>query len=246
MKDLFKNQNTALLSIFTTAGYPKIDDLHRQLELFENKNVDFIELGIPFSDPMADGPTIQETSSVALENGMNLDLLFEQLNERKSTLPIVLMGYLNPILLFGLERFLELAKKANVSGFIIPDLEIDLYQQRYKSTFEAFDIPVCFLVTPRTSDERIQKAAELSKDGFVYLVSTNSITGGEVFGNNQLSARYEAVKNLCGATPVMIGFGISSRTSFKDATKNLNGGIIGSAYLKALKKGEESEFLNQF
>ncbi|PHR44614.1 MAG: tryptophan synthase subunit alpha [Fluviicola sp.] len=246
MKALFKNQSKPLLSIFTTAGYPKIDDLDRQLALFDSKNVNFIELGIPFSDPMADGPTIQETSTIALQNGMNLDILFGQLNERKSTLPIVLMGYLNPILLFGLERFLELSKKANVSGFIIPDLEIDLYQERYKSIFEAFEIPVCFLVTPRTTDARIQKAAELSKNGFVYLVSTNSITGGEVAGNNKLSARYEEIKSLCGATPVMIGFGISDRHSFNGAAKNLNGGIIGSAYLKALKKGEETEFLNQF
>jgi tryptophan synthase alpha chain len=246
MKALFKNQSKPLLSIFTTAGYPKIDDLDRQLELFDRKNVDFIELGIPFSDPMADGPIIQETSADALQNGMNLDLLFKQLNQRKSTLPIVLMGYLNPILLFGLERFLEESKKANVSGFIIPDLEIDLYQERYKNIFDAFDIPVCFLVTPRSSDTRIQKAAALSKDGFVYLVSTNSITGGEVSGNNQLSARYAEIKKLCGTTPVMIGFGISDRKSFDDATKNLNGGIIGSSFLKALKKGEESEFLNQF
>lgn len=246
MKTLFVNQNKPLLSIFTTAGYPKIDDLYRQLALFESKNVDFIELGIPFSDPMADGPTIQETSTAALQNGMNLDLLFEQLNERKPTLPIVLMGYLNPILLFGLKRFLEQAKKANVSGFIIPDLEIDLFQQRYKAIFDEFKIPVCFLVTPRTSKARIQKAAELSKDGFVYLVSTNSITGGEVEGNDQLSSRYAEIKKLCGSTPVMIGFGISDRRSFDETTKNLNGGIIGSAYLKALKKGEESEFLNQF
>lgn len=246
MKALFKNQSKPLLSIFTTAGYPKLDDLQCQLELFDNKNVDFIELGIPFSDPMADGPTIQETSTTALQNGMNLDLLFEQLNERKSALPIVLMGYLNPILLFGLKRFLEQAKKANVSGFIIPDLEIDLFEQRYKAIFDEFKIPVCFLVTPRTSDERVQKAAELSKDGFVYLVSTNSITGGKVLGNEHLSSRYKEIKKLCDSTPVMIGFGISDSKSFDDATKNLNGGIIGSAYLKALKKGEEEEFLNQF
>jgi tryptophan synthase alpha chain len=246
MNALFANQNKPLLSIFTTAGYPKIDDLDRQLELFDSKNVDFIELGIPFSDPMADGPTIQETSAAALQNGMNLDLLFKQLNERKSTLPIVLMGYLNPILLYGLKRFLEQAKKATVSGFIIPDLEIDLFEQRYKAIFDEFKIPVCFLVTPRTSNARIQKAAELSKDGFVYLVSTNSITGGKVSGNDQLSSRYREMKKLCDSTPVMIGFGISDSKSFDDATKNLNGGIIGSAYLKALKKGHEEEFLNQF
>mgnify|MGYP003113692772 CR=1 FL=1 len=246
MKAFFKNKDKHLLSIFTTAGYPEIDDFHRQLAIFDSKNVDFIELGIPFSDPMADGPTIQETSTVALQNGMNLDLLFEQLNKRNSTLPIVLMGYLNPILLFGLKRFLEQAKKANVSGFIIPDLEIDLFEQRYKAIFDAFNIPVCFLVTPRTSNARIQKAAELSKDGFVYLVSTNSITGGEVEGNNQLSSRYAEIKELCDSTPVMIGFGISDRNSFDNATKNLNGGIIGSAYLKALKKGEEEAFLNEF
>ncbi|MDX1653455.1 MAG: tryptophan synthase subunit alpha [Brumimicrobium sp.] len=243
MKAIFENSKKPLLSIFTTAGFPHKDDLNRQLKLMEEMQVDFVEIGIPFSDPLADGPTIQETSTVALKNGMNLSLFFLQLEKRKTKHPVVLMGYFNPILLYGLNRFLENCLKTGISGLIIPDLEIDLFEKRYSSHFEEFDIPVCFLVTPKTSDERINRAARLSARGFVYLVSSNSITGGEISEDSDLSRRYQKIKALCEPTPVMIGFGITDRASFERSTRNLDGGIIGSAYLKALKDGAEEEFL---
>ena len=230
------------LSLFTTAGYPHIDSLPAHLELFENKGVDFVEVGIPFSDPLADGPTIQDASTVALKNGMHLGLLFEQLKTRKSKIPIVLMGYINPVLQFGLDKFLQNAVEVGASGFVLPDLSVELYEERYQSEFEEYGIPVCFLVTPSTSNERVKKAAQLSRNGFVYLVSSNSTTGKESNETTDLQARYKEIKNLCGATKVMIGFGIKDKDSFSTKAKNVDGGIIGSAFIKAAGEGKAEEF----
>lgn len=231
------------ISIFTTAGYPEIDSLKEQLELFETFDIDFCEVGIPFSDPMADGPTIQETSMKALSNGMNINLIFEQLAIRKSTIPIYLMGYLNPILQFGVDEFLKKCEATKVKGLILPDVSMEIYERNYKDSFEKYNIPLCFLVTPRTSNERIQKAAELSKEGFLYLVSTNQITGGKGNNDASLQDRYQVVKKLAGPTKVMIGFGIHDSNSFEEKTKNVDGGIIGSAFLRAVKKRDEENFL---
>lgn len=243
MKRIFENRKKPALSIFTTAGFPALDSLNSQLELFTDMNVDFVEVGIPFSDPMADGPVIQESSMKALRNGMNLTLLFEQLEKRSTVIPIVLMGYLNPVLQFGLEKFLQLAKKSKVSGLILPDLSAELYESKYQGTFEKYGIPVCFLVTPKTTDERIVHAAKLSKNGFIYLVSSNSTTGGAQKNNNDLSKRYLEIKSLCDTTPVVIGFGIRDKASFEKATQGLDGGIIGSAFIKALERKDEKSFL---
>ncbi len=233
------------ISIFTTAGYPKIDSLNAQLDLFEAYDIDFCEVGISFSDPMADGPTIQETSMKAIANGMNIDLIFQQLSERKANTPIYLMGYLNPIVQYGMETFLEKCTTTNISGLILPDVSMEIYERNYKEAFEKFDIPLCFLVTPRTTDDRIKKAAELSKKGFLYLVSTNQITGGEGNSDEKLQDRYEEVKSLAGDTKVMIGFGIHDRASFDSKTKHVDGGIIGSAFLRALNDGKEQAFLTE-
>lgn len=245
MKKIFDNKTTPALSIFTTAGFPTINSLNPQLELLTKMNVDFVEVGIPFSDPMADGPVIQQSSMTALKNGMNLTLLFEQLAQRTSPIPIVLMGYLNPVLQFGLEKFLTLAKQNNVSGLILPDLSAELYEDRYQEIFEKYDIPVCFLVTPKTKNERITHAANLSKNGFIYLVSSNSTTGGAQKSNHDLATRYREIKSLCNTTPVVIGFGIRDKASFDKATQGLDGGIIGSAFIKALEREEEEVFLGE-
>ncbi len=231
------------ISIFTTAGYPEIDSLNEQLKLFERFDIDFCEVGIPFSDPMADGPTIQQTSMQAIENGMHIDLIFEQLAKRKTSTPVYLMGYLNPILPYGMEHFLEKCVATKVAGLIIPDVSMEIYEKNYKDSFEKYGIPLCFLVTPRTSDERIQKAAELSREGFLYLVSTNQITGGKGNNDTSLQDRYAAVKKLAGTTKVMIGFGIHDRASFQEKTAHVDGGIIGSAFLRALNHGKEVDFL---
>lgn len=231
------------ISIFTTAGYPKLDSLNEQLQLLEDFDIDFCEVGIPFSDPMADGPTIQETSMKALQNGMNIDLLFKQLSDRKSAIPIYLMGYLNPIVQYGVEEFLEKCLENKISGLIIPDVSMEIYERNYRQQFEASGIPLCFLVTPRTSNERIEKAAQLSNEGFLYLVSTNQITGGTGNSNGSLQDRYAEVKSLAGSTKVMIGFGIHDRASFLEKTNHVDGGIIGSAFLRAIQKNEEKSFL---
>lgn len=231
------------ISIFTTAGYPRVDSLNEQLELFEQYDIDFCEVGIPFSDPMADGPTIQATSMQALENGMNINLIFDQLSERTSQIPIYLMGYLNPIVQFGMDNFLKKCVDTNVAGLILPDVSMEIYQRNYRETFRKHKVPLCFLVTPRTSDARIQKASKLSKDGFLYLVSTNQITGSESNTDNALNQRYSEVKDLAGDTKVMIGFGIHNNKSFLEKTENVDGGIIGSAFLRAVKKGDEKKFL---
>ena len=244
MKHIFNNRTKPALSIFTTAGFPKFNSLNQQLLLLEHKGVDFVEVGVPFSDPLADGPTIQASSMVALQNGMNLTHLFSQLKERTAQTPIILMGYLNPILRFGMERFLTEAKACNVSGFVLPDLSIEIYERKYKSLFEKFELPLCFLVTPATSDERIIKSAELSKNGFIYLVSSNSTTGNETEQKADFTKRYAHIKKLAGSTPVVIGFGIKNKSDFNTATEGLDGGIIGSAFIKALESGEEESFLD--
>jgi tryptophan synthase alpha chain len=232
------------LSLFTTAGYPHIDSLPAHLELFERKGVDFVEVGIPFSDPLADGPTIQDSSTVALKNGMHLGLIFEQLKARKSRIPILLMGYINPVLQFGLDKFLQNAVEVGANGFVLPDLSVELYEERYQTVFDKYGIPICFLVTPSTRNERIIKAAQHSRNGFVYLVSSNSTTGNESSQTADLQARYKEIKTLCGTTSVMIGFGIKDKASFLAKTKNVDGGIIGSAFIKAAGEGKAEEFLN--
>lgn len=248
MKFIFENTNRKKLSLFTTAGFPHLNSLNTHLELFEAKGVDFVEVGIPFSDPIADGPTIQESSRIALENGMNLNLLFEQIASRKTKIPLVLMGYLNPILQFGLDSFLEEAKKCKISGLVLPDLSIDLYKNRYKKIFDKFDIPLCFLVTPSTADDRIQESAKLSRNGFIYLVSSNSTTGSKISStadSNNIHKRYSEIKSLCGSTPVMIGFGINNKENFDNKTQSVDGGIIGSAFIRATSRGNDEFFIDE-
>ena len=233
------------ISIFITAGYPKLESTTEQILTLQSSGIDFIEVGIPFSDPMADGPVIQETSAVALANGMQMDILFSQLESIKNQvkIPLVLMGYLNPVIQYGLDKFLSRCKELSVASVILPDMSLELYERFYKTQFEKFQIHITFLVTPLTNNERIQKIAKISANSFVYLVSVTSITGGKMAINDQISNRFDEVKNLCGATPVMIGFGISNLSDVKNAQKHCDGAIIGSAFLKALKNNEELLYL---
>lgn len=234
------------VSIFITAGYPSIESTIEQIFMLQEKGVDFIELGIPFSDPMADGPVIQETSNIALQNGMNLDVLFDIIEKHRSEIhvPLVLMGYFNPIFLFGLDRFLLKCSSLNIKQIIVPDISLEVYERSYQSQFEKFGITLCFLVTPLTSDERISKKAEHSKNGFIYCVSQNAITGENKSTTNSLISRYADIKILCKETPVMLGFGIQSKLDIERAHQFTDGAIIGTAYLKALKVKQENEFLN--
>ncbi|MXN89962.1 tryptophan synthase subunit alpha [Flavobacterium sp. Sd200] len=234
-------KDTKQVSIFVTAGYPKLDSLKEQLLQLQEQGVDFIEVGIPFSDPMADGPVIQQTSTIALQNGMKLGLLLDQLDEIKTQvhIPLVLMGYLNPVLQFGLDAFLERCKKLNIASLILPDLSVELYETKYKDVFEKYGIPVTFLVTPLTPDARVERIAQVCKNSFVYLVGQNSITGQGYSISNDLAARYTQLKKLCGAIPLFLGFGIDSKEKKEKAFTSVDGVIVGTAYLKAVKAGDE-------
>lgn len=246
MKNIFKKEKKQI-SIFITAGYPNTESTINQIIMLQKAGIDFIELGIPFSDPMADGPVIQETSNVSIENGMSVELLFELLskNQDKISAPLVIMGYLNPIFHYGLENFLKKCKEVNIRHLIIPDISLEVYEKYYQSFFEQFGITLCFLVTPLTSNERIQKMAKISSDGFIYLVSQNSITGENKEVNLGLEKRYMEIKKLCLETPLMIGFGIKNREDIQKGQKFADGAIIGSAYLKAVKLKNEVNFLNE-
>lgn len=236
-------KNKKQLSIFITAGYPALNSLNEQLLFLQDSGIDFIEVGIPFSDPLADGPVIQATSTIALKNGMNLALLFDQLSKRTSTIPLVLMGYLNPVLAFGIEKFLERCVDCGVKTVILPDLSLEIYQRNYQSHFEKFGVSPAFIVTPSSSDDRIELAAELCKASFVYVVSSNTTTGSTTNALSENAVRYNEIKQLCGVTPVFIGFGIKTKEDVLSAQSSADGAIIGSAYLKALSHEEQTIFL---
>lgn len=245
MKNPFKQAHKQT-SFFITAGFPKRDSLPTQLLRLQEKGVDFIEIGMPFSDPMADGPVIQRCSSIALQNGMTPDLLFEQLEQirEKIHIPLVLMGYFNPVLQYGMKAFLEKCRQLRITSLILPDLPLELYLSEYKEMVEAAGISMIFLVTPQTSDERIREIAEVCQNSFVYLVGQNSITGTTYSISEAQLGRYATIKQLCGETPVMLGFGIDSPERQQQAFLHCDGAIIGSAYLKAVQNGTETAFLD--
>lgn len=239
-------QSHKQLSIFVTAGYPQLHSLPETVLELQEKGVDFIEIGIPFSDPMADGPVIQHTSAVALENGMTPDLLFEQLESVRQELhvPLVLMGYFNPVLQYGIHSFLAKCAQLRITSLILPDLPVELYQTHYKTAFEQAGVSLTFLITPKTSDDRIRTIAELSRQSFVYLVGQNSITGTAYEISDAMLKRYAEIKALCGETPLMLGFGIDSAERKEQAFRSCDGAIVGSAYLKALADGTSAQFLD--
>ncbi len=243
-------QKHNLLSIYFTAGYPLLNDTITIIKALENSGVDMIEIGLPFSDPLADGPTIQASSTKALQNGMTTEILFEQLKDvRKSVkIPLLIMGYFNPILQFGAENFCRKCLEVGINGLIIPDLPIEIYLQDYKHIFEKYGILNTFLITPQTSLERIQFIDNAS-NGFIYTVSSASVTGGSSgFGNLQLEY-FERIRNLNLKNPQIVGFGISDLQTFNQATEFAKGGIIGSAFIKQLtESGIEKidEFVDQF
>ncbi|MNJ82651.1 Tryptophan synthase alpha chain [compost metagenome] len=234
------------VSIFITAGYPEKESLTGQILFLQKQGIDFLEIGIPFSDPMADGPVIQETSAVALKNGMNLDRVFEQLSEIKEhiTIPLVIMSYLNPILQFGVDLFLEKCESAGISGLIIPDLSFELVQKKYRYSFGSGKIPLIYLITPSTSDTRITQIVEASSNSFVYLVGQNKITGSS-YSLSQHANRYSELKELCNEVPLFLGFGISSSEQKKAAFGFADGVIVGTAYLRAISEENDKEFIEK-
>lgn len=236
---LFSTKNKEVLNVYFTAGYPHLEDTVTVIRALENANVDLIELGIPYSDPLADGTTIQNSSSIALKNGMTLSILFDQVKKARTTqsIPIILMGYYNQMLQFGVERFLSLASSVGVDGLIIPDLPMNIYEQKYKLLFEKYNILISFLITPQTSDERIRKADKLSS-AFLYMVSQSSITGKtKDISNDQLSY-FQRIEQMNLSTPRLIGFGIHDHETYSNACRFSNGAIIGSEFIRQISKKE--------
>lgn len=238
IKTLFQNKQSKILNIYTTAGFPNLSDTIDIVLALNKAGVDIIELGMPFSDPMADGETIQQSSSKALKNGMTLELLFDQVKEIRKTcnIPIVLMGYLNQWMQYGENEFLKSCKEAGVDGLIIPDLPMDIYENNYKTQIENHGLGFSFLVTPQTSDERIIKADKLSNNSFLYVVSQASITGGSKDIQQTQIKYFQRLKKLELSAPRLIGFGIHDKTTFDTACQYANGAIIGSAFIRAIDK----------
>lgn len=233
---LFAGKRTGVLNIYCTAGFPELNDTLPVMRALQQYGADIIELGMPFSDPLADGPVIQDSSTRAISNGMSLKVLFEQLKDFRNEIhvPVLLMGYLNPVLLYGIENFCKKCAEVGVDGAILPDLPMDEYESEYKEVFEKYGLHLVFLVTPETSEERIRKIDSQSK-GFIYAVSSSSTTGTDKDMGHQ-QAYFEKLKALQLKNPVLIGFGIKDKATFDAATAYSNGGVIGTAFIRAIEK----------
>ena len=224
-----------LLSIYFTAGYPSLDDTVDIIFKLQESGVDMIEIGLPFSDPLADGPTIQDSSMSAINNGMNTDILFNQLKDIRDrvSIPLIIMGYFNPILQYGVEKFCKKCNEIGIDGLIIPDLPIDYYLENYKSIFEQNKLYNMFLIAPQTTDERIRKIDSISK-GFIYMVSSSSITGSKNSFSSEQINYFERIEKMNLNTPRIIGFGVGNKETFNATVNYSKGAIIGSAFIKNL------------
>lgn len=247
LKNLFQEKKQNILNIYVTAGYPNLDSTVNIMHSLQEAGADIVELGMPYSDPLADGETIQASSTVALKNGMKISKLFEQLKHMRDeiSIPIVLMGYMNPILQYGFENFCAHAANAGIDGLILPDLPVHEFEQTYKAILEKYNLDFIFLVTPETSEERVKKLDALSS-GFLYAVSSSSTTGNEkdFFLVEKYLQRLQSYKLK---NPVLVGFGIKDKETFTRACAHSNGAIIGSAFIKALQKSKsETEATKQF
>lgn len=238
---LFKKKNERILNVYCTAGYPTLDSTVPVMKALQQNGADIIELGMPYSDPLADGPVIQASSTVALANGMTIKKLFEQLKDfRKDiSIPVILMGYMNPVLQYGFEKFCVDAAAAGIDGLILPDLPEYEFETEYGNIIKKQGLDFIFLVTPETSDERIKKLDELST-GFLYAVSSSSTTGSDK--NMTAVASYlQKLKSLQLRNSVLVGFGIKNKQTFDEACRYANGAIIGSAFVKALEGSKNEE-----
>lgn len=241
LTQLFEKKNKELLNIYFTAGFPKQEDTLTIIKALDKAGADMIEIGMPYSDPLADGPTIQESNMTALEGGMSLKVLFKQLEElRKVTsIPVLLMGYLNPVIQYGVENFCRKAAECGVDGVILPDLPLDEYISEYKELFEAHNLSNVFLVTPHTSEKRIHLIDE-NTQGFIYVVSTDSTTGN-VKDITAAKPYFEKIQSMKLKSPTMIGFNVKDNASYRFAGQYANGTIIGSAFIKAIKDSQNLE-----
>lgn len=238
--DLFDKKKNSILNVYYTAGFPAINDTIRIAQALEKAGVDIIEIGIPFSDPVADGPTIQASNKVALDNGMTVRLLIEQLKEiRKSVnLPIILMGYLNPIIQYGVEKFAKDVSAIGIDGLIVPDLPLQEFEEQYKELFESLNLCNTFLISPTTSEERIRKVDAVTK-GFIYAVSSSATTGAKNNVSGDQIEYFERLKKMKLRNPFLIGFGISDHVSFSKASQYSAGAIVGSAFINLLRDSND-------
>jgi tryptophan synthase alpha chain len=240
--ELFKNKKEGILNVYYTAGYPGIGDTVRIAKALEDAGADIIEIGIPFSDPVADGPTIQASNKVALDQGMTLKMLLEQVCEIRKTvkMPIILMGYINPVIQYGVEKFARDIAEIGVDGVILPDLPLKEFEDEYKALFESVNLCNTFLISPTTSEERIRKIDGVT-EGFIYAVAASSITGAKGDFSKEQIAYFERLENMKLKNPFLIGFGISNQETFSTASKYGAGAIVGSAFINLLKESKDLE-----
>ena len=241
IEELFKKKQTKILNVYCTAGFPRLKDTLTVMRALEKEGADVIELGIPFSDPLADGPVIQHSSTIALQNGMTIKKLFEQLLDfrKEISVPVLLMGYMNPILQYGFEKFCAEASAVGIDGLILPDLPEHEFETEYGAIIKKYGLNFVFLVTPETSEERVKKLDALST-GFLYAVSSSSTTGKDK-NMNDVKGYLQKLKNLKLKNPVFVGFGIKDKQTFETACENANGAFIGTAFIKALENDNDVE-----
>ncbi|MFT6319548.1 MAG: tryptophan synthase alpha chain [Granulosicoccus sp.] len=242
IQKLFSKQQKDICNIYFTAGFPNLNDTEKIILTLEKAGADMVEIGMPYSDPLADGETIQQSGSVALENGMTLQILFEQIESvrQKSEIPLVMMGYFNQVIQYGEEAFFKKCKEVGVDGLILPDLPAAIYEADYQELMKENNLNNIFLITPQTPDERIVYLDSLSS-GFVYMVADASVTGKQKDISNSQIAYFERIEKMNLTNPRLIGFGISDHQSFSAACAHASGAIIGSAFIRALEKSENIE-----
>lgn len=245
--EVFSKKKKGILNIYFTAGYPKINDTLRIARTLELAGVDIIEIGIPYSDPIADGPTIQDSSQKALDAGMSLKLLMRQLQDLRKhvKIPVILMGYINPVIQYGFTKFCQDCKEVGIDGVILPDLPMQEYAEMYQGTFEEYGIYNIFLMTPQTSEKRVFQINNASK-GFIYMVSSASITGAKQEISQAQIDYFERIQKMNLSVQRLIGFGISNKETFDNACQYASGAIIGSAFINQLNKDDSDEAINSF
>lgn len=248
INQLFERKKENILSVYFTAGFPNLNDTVEIIQQLEKNGVDLIEIGMPFSDPTADGPTIQRSSEIALKNGMNVNLLFEQLKTIRESvsIPLVLMGYFNPVYQYGVKAFCKKCADIGIDGTILPDLPLSEFEENYRDIFQSNNLHNILLITPQTSEERIRQIDDASS-GFIYMVSSSSTTGAGKKVEDFQKDYFEKIRDMKLKTPCIIGFGISDHATFSNACKYASGAIIGSAFVNALKdKMELNDSIAQF
>ena len=247
IKRLFQGKDTNILNVYCTAGYPQLDSTLEVMKALQESGADIIELGMPYSDPLADGPVIQQSGSVALANGMTINKLFDQLKDfrKEVSVPVILMGYMNPVLQYGFEKFCTDAAAVGIDGLILPDLPEYEFETEYGAIIKKYGLDFIFLVTPETSEERIKKLDSLST-GFLYAVSSSSTTGSDK-NMTDVNTYLQKLQSMKLNNPVLVGFGIKDKKTFEAACANANGAIIGTAYIKALaEKGNIADITRKF